>query len=493
MSKHLAEEFLKIVTGKTGTVAKRFTEQYFMRNNFGHIWKNVIDATQFLPEDSLMMRRIYCLLNEIDHFETCPTCKIGTSRIVGKSLNDMAYSAFCSAPCMLADEERGKKISAGWKNVDKESANEKRAVTMTEKYGTAYNSQREDIHHIWERSKLSDLTVLDRIEDRDWLYEQYVTLGKPSTEIAKELGIDYDTVITRLSKFDIYIRHRMNRSYPEKMIFEFISEISPDATSNTRNIISPYELDIVVESSKLAVELNGIYWHSFDHTASHKEKNKHLDKTLAAKDAGYNLIHIWETEWNDKKEIVQSIISSRLGVTDKIFARKTTLVEVSKKDEKEFLEKSHIQGFTPSGICYGLEYEGELVQLMSFGKPRFNKKYDWELIRSCNKLNTTVVGGASKLMSHFTKNNSGSVICYSDRRFGEGNVYLNIGFTFKESLAPGYSYVDNKAIYSRFKFQKAKLEGLLKVFDESLSEEANMFANNYRKLWDCGQNVYVIE
>jgi hypothetical protein len=129
--------------------------------------------------------------------------------------------------------------------------------------------------------------------------------------------------------------------------------------------------------------------------------------------------------------------------------------------------------------------------LISFGKPRFNKNYSWELIRLASKLGTTVVGGASKLFNYFINNNDigEGVICYSDRRFGEGKVYENLGFILDKSTEPGYYWTDGYTIWSRTKFQKHKLHALLPNFNDSLSEAENMFINGYRRLWDCGVNV----
>jgi very-short-patch-repair endonuclease len=491
---HISEDFLKVVTGKDGnTISKRFTRQYFERNNYAHIWDLVMINTGFLPDSSNMSHRIYALQNGINALHTCPTCKIGISRLVGKSLADISYSEFCSTKCMLKSESRGKRISDGWNKIDKDAANEKRAATMTEKYGVAFNSQREEIHHIWERSKLDDQEVIDKLNNREWLIEQYEIMEKPSTVIAAELFCDYDTVLSHLRQFGIPIRQYQNRSYLERMASEYVSTLVDGVINNDRKILAPYELDVVIPEYKLAIEINGMYWHSLDHHASKEERNRHLYKTLSALNSGYTVLHILESEWNQQHEIVKSIISSRLGKSETVFARKCEIVSLSRHDEHSFLKNNHIQGFVSSSVCYGLVCGGELVQLMSFGKPRFNKNYQWELLRSCAKLNTTVSGGAGRLLSHFRKNHMGNIICYSDRRFGEGLVYSKIGFTFKESLPPSYHYTDRKNAYSRYKFQKKQLSKLLKNFKEELTEEQNMFANGYRKIWDCGNNVYVFD
>jgi hypothetical protein len=40
---------------------------------------------------------------------------------------------------------------------------------------------------------------------------------------------------------------------------------------------------------------------------------------------------------------------------------------------------------------------------MTFGKCRFDKKHEWELLRFCNKLGCHVPGAASRLLKHFEK------------------------------------------------------------------------------------------
>ena len=129
---------------------------------------------------------------------------------------------------------------------------------------------------------------------------------------------------------------------------------------------------------------------------------------MAAEDAGIRLVHIFEDEWYFKQEIVKSMISNILGKTKrKIYARKCKIKEVGRFEKKLFLDKNHIQGDVVTNINIGLYYEGELVSLMCFGKRRVNlgkkttNEGEYELLRFCNLLNTSVIGGASKLFKYF--------------------------------------------------------------------------------------------
>ena len=131
---------------------------------------------------------------------------------------------------------------------------------------------------------------------------------------------------------------------------------------------------------------------------------------------------------------------------------------------------------------------------MTFGKPRFSKNYQYELIRFCSELNMNVVGGASKLLSHFIKNiNPDSLLSYSDLRWSNESttVYEKIGFEYSHTSEPNYWYFKGNRKYSRYLVQKHKLSKILKNFDSSISAEKNLKNNNFMKLYDCGNLVYV--
>jgi hypothetical protein len=209
-------------------------------------------------------------------------------------------------------------------------------------------------------------------------------------------------------------------------------------------------------------------------------------------DRGISLFHIWEHDWAEKPDILKSMVLSRLGQSGKIHARKTKVVEVDAASSKRFFEQSHLQGSVHAELNLGLVYGEDLVGIMSFGKSRFNKKYQWELLRFASKLNYTIVGGASKLLSFFTRTRKPtSLISYADMMYSNGNLYKNIGFSEVARTKPGYHYTsDYVTVFSRHKFQKHKLKKILPIFDETLSEQENMNVNGFDRIWDCGQLVF---
>ena len=196
------------------------------------------------------------------------------------------------------------------------------------------------------------------------------------------------------------------------------------------------------------------------------------------------------------KEIWKSIIKSRLGLSTRIYARKCYIKEISSKESNEFLELNHLQGKCISKIKIGLFYENELVQVMTFSKPRMNKKYEYEIIRFASKRNHVVIGGASKLMKYFERTyKPKSIISYANRRwsmYNNSNVYLKMGFELSHISGLNYFYFkkNENRLYSRNKFQKHRLSKILDKYDDKLTETENMYNNNYRKIYDCGNLVF---
>jgi hypothetical protein len=134
--------------------------------------------------------------------------------------------------------------------------------------------------------------------------------------------------------------------------------------------------------------------------------------------------------------------------------------------------------------------------LITFGKCRFDKKHEWELLRFCNKLGYHIPGSASKLLKYFERNyQPKSLVSYADRRWSCGKVYEKLGFKFIHTSAPNYWYFKNNSLLleSRVKYQKHKLKNLLEKFDENKTEIQNMISNGYNAIYDCGNKVYIKE
>lgn len=182
-----------------------------------------------------------------------------------------------------------------------------------------------------------------------------------------------------------------------------------------------------------------------------------------------------------------------LGIYDKtIYARNCEVREVSSKESSAFQEANHLQGSVKAKVHLGLYAKGQLVSLMTFGKCRFDKKHEWEMLRFCSKLGCHIPGAAGKLLKHFEQTcHPKSLVTYADRRWSQGKLYRALGFKFDHVSVPNYWYVKGMAVLSRQNCQKHKLKAKLNVFDEDKSELQNMLDNGYFRIYDCGNYVFV--
>jgi len=267
---------------------------------------------------------------------------------------------------------------------------------------------------------------------------------------------------------------------------------------NDRGILDGKEIDIYLPDYNIGIELNGNYFHS---ELNGKHKNYHIEKTKLANEKGVKLIHIFESELISNPNIVKSRLLNLLNKTpNKLYTRKCVIKELTNNECKEFLNNNHLQGYTPATNNIGLFHNNELVSLMTFGKRKITGKNSLELIRFCNKINTNVVGSASKLFKYFMdKYKPEELISYADIRWSglepENTLYNKLGFKLKHISKPNYWYMDKKLylkLLHRYGFRKSNLNKKIDNFDESKTEWDNMIINGYDRIWDCGNMVFVI-
>ncbi|MBC8295381.1 MAG: hypothetical protein H8E55_06245 [Pelagibacterales bacterium] len=287
-----------------------------------------------------------------------------------------------------------------------------------------------------------------------------------------------------------------NTSLAEKEVLHYIKSILPDTEiiENDKTILNGKELDIYIPSKKIAIEYNGLYWHSELH--GNKDKNYHLNKTDECENRGIRLIQMFEDEWIYKRGIVKNRLKYILKLLNiNIHARKCNISEISIKEKNAFLNEVHIQGEDKSKIKLGAFYENELVAVMTFSKKRIAlgskniNNDEYELSRFAVKYRIT--GIANRLLKYFIKNNNvKSIISYSDNRWNTGSLYKELGFDKISSGRPGYWYIKNGERIHRFNFRKDQLNNKLEKFDINLTEWQNMQLNGYDRIWDCGHNKY---
>lgn len=491
------------------------TKEKTLKIKYSELYKELIkfSSSLYFSDNLSFKEKIWFFINNIKEQPTCPTC--GSPIKFGRSLSE-GYNKYCSLKCANTSKEHIEKVKK----------------TNNLRYGGNSPSSSPLVikkieNTTFTKYGVKNVMVLDQFKNimKEGCFKKYGVNYFLQSDIYRKKSLtkyaDTKLVDTNIGNFTIYCQkcdktHEINDNLfyyrekngidlcpvctppkifvKEKTLLRFIKKSLPNINilQNTRSVIKPKELDIYIPSLKLGFELNGLYWHS----SLFLTDNYHQDKQERAELKNIKLFQIFEDEWDNKTEIVKSMILNLLKLNSaRIYARKCVIKELSGKVASEFLNNNHLQGYTPSTIKLGLYYQDELVSVMTFGTPRIiyggNKKTDgaFELVRFASLLNTTVIGGASKLLKYFVKNyNPIKITTYADRRFSTGNLYKELGFTFKKYSQPNYFYLLRNKRLHRFNLNK---QNLIKLgYDPKKTEKQITKENKIYRIYDCGSLVF---
>ena len=474
----------------------------------------------------------------------CPVCFAPTRfRTLGKGYLTWC-SRKCSAQAIRNDPERNAaKVNAMRETMTREygvdspakspELVEKRKSTMKERYGVEFYSQSKEFGKQFVdtymkrhgmRGPTANPDIQAKIRETNMQlkgvpYNFSINVDKARVEYARLLGehdcelveFSYKKRITYRCKTcgticteqDLFIKSRIasgrklcvvcdpkhaHTSGEELELAHYIESLGFGVTHYDRGFLGKYGADIVVESKKLIVEYDGIFWHSELNVTN----NYHLEKTELAEQKGYRLVHVFSDEWNEHSTQVKSRLANILGVIGtRIYARKCTLVKPTYHDAMDFISSNHTQGSCPFTVGYGLEYDGKLVAVMTFIRSRFSKdRDDVELLRYCTLPGVNVVGGAGRLFSAFVREHSPKkVITFADRRWSPtGSFYESIGFRKVGTTRPAYSYVVGDVRMNRMGLQKHML--VKRGADSSKSAREILIEQGIYRIYDCGNFKY---
>lgn len=430
-------------------------------------------APHIKNSEYFLSEHLYCIEHNIKSYPECVVCGSEHNRFIP----NVGYKDTCSSDCK-------------WKIVDHSARKRTQRLNFYQKYVERYSEFDDDY-------EVKLFTKEDYINKKECV----ISFKHKKCGHKFSLGLTYQGSEHCPKCFPI-------RSKQQYLIYDDLSKRTK-CEMNNRQLISPKEIDIVSHEHLFGIEYDSIMYHSFgkygpswlnNYKSESMLKYHSLDKHNDLEKLNYQLFRIFSSEWlnETKQSIWKSVIASKIGSTNRLYARKCQIHEVDSKTSKQFLEENHLQGNVNAKYRYGLYFENELVSLMTFGKTRRAKwkgDNNYELLRFCTKLNFTVVGGASRLLKYFEKiNEPDMVLSYANRRWSTGNLYEKLDFEFIENTKPNYFYFkgsDGAVLLSREQFQKHKLKDKLETFDESLTETENMYNDDYRKIYDSGHKIYV--
>lgn len=408
------------------------------------------------------------------------------------------YCVNCANIAMKKGGEMGGKAEA-W-NKGKTKENDERLLKQSiERSGAGNhfymkNHDEETKNKISLSKRLGNTELISRMIERNLDFELITPLNEYFSRQQQYLEFKCKKC-NQLSKKTLQAFERGSRCYfcnpigtsnDELEIFNWLKDMNLNVTHKDRTAISPKEIDILI--GNIGIEYNGLYWHSDEVKETDIDefsKGHMLNKTQMCLAKDISLVHIFSDEWKYKKEICQSIILNKLKLnSQKIFARKCQIKEISNELFNDFMNKNHISGTVKSSYRIGLYYNEKLVSAIGLRRPLQKKWAEYmEISRFASCVNTSVVGGLSRLLSYIQKHlKIERIMTYADRRFGQGAGYEKCGFKKAGDTGLDYWYTDCDIRIDRSKIQTSKDKS-----EKEIAAEMKLL-----KVWGCGSNIYTL-
>jgi len=362
----------------------------------------------------------------------------------------------------------------------RDESKERIKQTSLEKYGVE--------HHRKKHYNSEYINAFDNIDQFKKLLYEHGTY-----KLAELVGCCVSTIYYISKQYTISLPPRSN-SYQEEIIHDFLNHHNINYIMNSRKILpSGLELDFYFPEYNLAIEMNGLYWHS--EISGGKDRNYHYNKWKECNDLGITLLSINEDEFSDRQQFWFNKILYMVGNSNlkKIHARKCKVVELD--NVSGFLNEHHLQGSNSSKYKFGLTYEDQLVAVMTFSNPRGNKFGTIDLSRFCNHSGYLISGSASKLLSYFIKTHGHlykEIISFSDNNYSNGKVYKSLGFSLDKNLAPDYKYIIKGKTCHKAGYRKSSIfsKFIIPSDMKDFPEWELMKYLGYDRIWDTGKKKW---
>lgn len=437
------------------------------------------------------------------HYVECPIC--GNKREVNDSYKLTQILKTGPTCCSYACRAKKTKLTSLKKYGceapgNNPEARKKARDTMIARLGVPYAMMSEDIRNKSKESMVSkygvenaaksSVLVEKRMKTNRDRYGAILPFNTPECyekqheTMMKRYGVMYAIELPQVTNWTGHVS-KINQKFNKRVV-------DMGLVTKYEKFLDGKYFDIEIDTANILLEINPTYTHSScDHyNMQGLYPYYHRDKTLLAEKHGYRCIHVWD--WDDWTKVLDLVRPTER----KIFARKCDVYRINKNVGDEFLNMYHLQGTCRGQLLYlGLVYENELVELMTFGKSRYDKHYYIELMRLCSKPGTVIVGGASRLFSYATSEYGlSSIISYCDRSKFTGDVYEKMGMQFKRVTPPQEIWSKSTQHITANLLRARGYDQLFGTdYGKGTSNEELMLKNGWLPVYDCGQRVYVFE
>lgn len=394
-----------------------------------------------------------------------------------------------------AKEFQEKRVKTFKENYNEEVRN-KRYKTSMERYG-AKTFAETDAFKDMMREKASSRENYDILWDKDELLACIKTFpDKPTIyELSKYLKYSYSIVGKHIREYRLQDYIDSKRSQPNVYWHDLILEKLGINLKYEGNIFgNAWRCDLYSEDKKIGIDINPTASHNTQFNVYSRKPigivstSYHRERAIKAEENGWLLYQIFD--WDDEDKVIIQL-KNLFCLNERIYGRQCEVKEISSEESKIFLDKYHMQGNIGATFRYGLFYNEELVSVMTFGKSRFQKDAEIELLRYCSK--NTIVGGASKLFKYAIKNiNCKSIMTYSDMSKGHGKLYEILGFRFYKYASLNGIYAPEKPTGEHLKTQEASRE--FKKNGEAFSTCKEYFnSKKWYRINDAGSKIWIWE
>lgn len=235
-------------------------------------------------------------------------------------------------------------------------------------------------------------------------------------------------------------------SKAQKEILEFVKSLGVSAVDRHR-LGNGKEVDILLPDCNIAIEYNGLYWHSEEFIP----KDYHFCKRQYCEENGLQLIQIFEDEWVHKRHAVEAYILRTIPTGTPLSLADNEVGYVQDSELSEFLTQYSLNTIQDQHtVCIGLRSNGNLVSVMLV-QESCEASTGLKIYSIVNYVSSLQVDGTiSTLIDFLTKSREDcKVIALSDRRLIDCDDLRNIGFTKLGTEPPTLWYTLGQRRYTQ--------------------------------------------